>query len=127
MQVTLTLPDNIYRQVELLAQTTNRPVAEVLTETIRRAFPAVHVHGDRAAMRQEVAIFEASHAKLWQQYPGQYVAIHQGKVIDNDADELALVERIETSCDNEVVLIRQVLPKPPKPLRYRSPRFVSQQ
>jgi len=121
MQVALTLPDNIYREAELIAHTTNRPVADVLAETICHAFPAVHVHADRAAMQQEVTTFEASHAKLWQQYPRQYVAIHQGKVIDNDADELALVERIEASCANDVVLIRQVLPKPPEPLRYRSP------
>ena len=126
MQVIITLPDNIYRQAELLAQTTNRPVAEVLAETIRQAFPPVHVDADRAAMQQEVANFEASHAELWQQYPRQYVAVHQGQVIDNDADELALVERIEASCANDVVLIRQVLPQLPEPLRYRSPRFVSQ-
>jgi hypothetical protein len=64
MQVTLTLPDNIYRQAKLLAQTTNRLVADVLAETICHAFPTVHVHADRAAMRQEVTTFEASHAKL---------------------------------------------------------------
>lgn len=125
--MTLTLPDDIYRQAELIAQTTNRPVAEVLVETIRQAFPAVYVHADRAAMQQEVAAFEASHAELWQQYPRQYVAMRRGKIIDNDADELALVERIEASRTKDVVLIRQVLPQPPELVRYRSPRFVTQQ
>lgn len=34
MQVTITLPDEVYRQAQQLAQITNRAVAEVLTETI---------------------------------------------------------------------------------------------
>lgn len=126
MQVTLTLPDNIYRQVEYMAQTTNQPVADVLAETIRQAFPPLHVNKNRAKMQQEVAAFEASHADLRQEYANQFVAFRQGIVIDHDTDELALVKRIEAQYPDEVILIRQVLPQLPEPLRFRSPRFVSQ-
>lgn len=61
-QVTLTIPDNIYQQAETIAKSTNRPVTEVLTDTILSAFPPLHVDEQRAAMRREVAAFEAMHA-----------------------------------------------------------------
>ena len=124
-QVTLTLPDSVYRQVESMAQATNRPLTEVLSETIHQAFPPLHVHEKRASMQQEVAAFEANHTDLWQQYPHQFVALYQKQVIDHDDDELALVERIEARYPDEVILIRQVLPHRPEPLRFRSPRFVN--
>ncbi len=125
MQVTLTLPDDIYRQVEHMAQTTNQPVTELLAETIRQAFPPLHVNENRAMMQQEVAAFEANHTTLWQKYAHQFIAMYQTEVIDHDSDELALLERIEAQYPNDVVLIRQVLPHPPKTLHFRSPRFVS--
>ena len=124
IQITLTLPDNVYRQVEAAAQTSNRPLADILTETIRHAFPPLHINENRAKMQQEAAAFEANHARLWQMYAHQFIAMHQTQVIDHDPDELALLERIEAQYPNEVVLIRQVLPHPQPPLHFRSPRFV---
>lgn len=126
-QVTLTIPDNIYQQAETIAKSTNRPVTEVLTDSILSAFPPLHVNEHRAAMRREVAAFEAMHPTLWQQYSYHYVAIYQGAVIDHDADELALVERLDEQYPDLVILIRQVLPHLPQTLRFRSPRFVRPQ
>lgn len=123
-QITLMLPDNIYQQIERVAQSTNRPVSEVLTETIVSAFPPLHVSQDRPAMQREVAAFEAMHAQLWEQFSNQYVAIHQGTVVDHDVNEIALVERIDRNFPTAIVLIRQVLPQPPSPLVFRSPRLV---
>ncbi len=126
MQVTVTLPDNIYRQAEQVAQTTNQPIADVLAETISRAFPPLHINENRAKMEQEIAAFETLHADLQQTHLNQFVVVRQGVVIDHDFDELALVERIEAQYPDEIVLIRQVLPQIPSPLRFRSPRFVNQ-
>ena len=123
-QVTLTIPDNVYRQAEALAKSTNRPVTEVLKDTLLAAFPPLYTHQDRPAMQREVSAFEAMHPRLWEQYPYQYVAIYQEAVIDHDADELALVERIDEHYPDKIVLIRQVLPQLPKPLVFRSPRLV---
>ena len=122
-RITLTLPDNVYRQAEYVAQTTNRPVTEVLAETLALAFPPLHVSPARPAMQREATAFEAMRGNLWKQYPRQYVAIYQGSLIDHDVDEAALVERIEQHYPEAVVLIRQVLPHPPQPLRFRSPRL----
>lgn len=125
-QVTLTIPDTIYQQAEYVAQTTNRPVTEILAETIAKAFPPLYVNPNRPAMEQEIAAFEAMHASLWSQYPYQYVAIHGGDVIDHDVDEVTLVERIDKQYPETTVLLRQVLPQLPQTLVFRSPRWVKQ-
>ena len=122
-QVTLTIPDNIYQQAEYVAQTTNRLVTEVLTETIAKAFPPLDINPDRPAMDREIAAFEAMHANLWSQYPQQYVALRGGKVIDHDADEVTVVERIDSQYPETIVLIRQVLPQLPRTLVFRSHRI----
>ena len=75
-------------------------------------------------MQREVAAFEAKHAKLWQQYPLHYVAVHLETVVDHDTNELALIARIDRQYPDAVVLIRQVLPHLPNPLNFRSPRLV---
>ncbi len=75
-------------------------------------------------MQREVTTFETMHPDLWEQYPHQYVAFHQGTVVDHDLDELALVQRIDARYPESVVLIRQVLPRLPQPFVFRSPRFV---
>ncbi len=123
-QITLTVPNNIYRQAEYIAQTTNRPVTEVFTETILMAFPSLHVNEHREAMQDEVTAFQTMHADLWKQYAQQYVAVCQGAVVDHDVDELALVERVDEKYPDHIVLIRQVLPKLQKTLQFRSPHFV---
>jgi hypothetical protein len=123
-QITLTIPHNVYQQAEDVAKSTNRPVTEILTETILSAFPPLHVNKQRAAMQQEVAAFETKYPGLWKQYPHHYVAIYQGIIIDHDTDELTLVQRIDIDYPESVVLIRQVLPQLPQPLVFRLPRFV---
>lgn len=122
--VTLTIPDELYQQVEYIAQTTHRLIDEVLTETLNLAFSRIHINPHRQAMQQEIAAFEAMHATLWQQYPYQYIAIHQEKVIDHDSKQLDLIERVNQSHPQMVILIRQVQPHLPKTLRFRSPRWV---
>jgi hypothetical protein len=49
-QVTLTIPDTVYQQAEYVAQATNRPVTEVLAETIAKAFPSLYVDPNRPVM-----------------------------------------------------------------------------
>ena len=123
--ITLAIPDELYQQITQMAQITNRLIHELLTETIERAFPRVHINPNRQAMEQEVAAFERLHPTLWKQYPHQYVALHQGKVIDHDPKQLALIERIDQAYpQTAVILIRQLQPQPLQPLRFRSPRWV---
>ena len=122
-EITLSLPDSIYQHIETIAQATNRPIDELLTEAIRQAFPTLDINQNRTVIQDEVAAFEAMHAQLWQKYPHQFVAIYQGTVIDHDADEMALIQRIDHKYPEETVLIRRGLPRLSKILSFRSPHF----
>ena len=46
MQVTVTLPDDVYQRVQRLAQLTQREVADVLTDTISISLPDLQPHPD---------------------------------------------------------------------------------
>ena len=121
-QITLTVPDPVYRRAEELAHSSHRPVNEVLREHIQWGLPRFHISKDSPAMEREVAAYEAMHAQLWEQYANQYVGLHQGSVVDHDHDKVALLMRIRKQYPNQVVLIRQVLPDLPKPFIFRSVR-----
>ncbi|HEX6385412.1 MAG TPA: DUF5678 domain-containing protein [Anaerolineae bacterium] len=123
-KVTLTIPDYIYQQAKHVAETNRRPLGDVINEALAQAFPAVHVSPDRPAMEQELAAFRAARQELLAKYEGQYVAVHQGQVVDHDKDRLALVTRVDEAYPGEVVLIKCVTPEPDRIIRVYSPRLV---
>ena len=47
-------------------------------------------------MQHEKDAFIAMHPQLVQTYLGEYVAIHQGKLIDHDKDDVELIERMRS-------------------------------
>lgn len=126
VQVTLAVPDAVHLQVEQLAKTTQRPINELMAEAVTRSFSSFYIDDRREQMEQEVAAFEAMHKQLWEKYANQYVAIYRGQVIDADADQIALLGRLDIAYPDAVVLVRQVLPKIQGDLYVRSPRFVSE-
>ncbi len=73
-------------------------------------------------MQHESDAFRHMHADLLARYPNEYVAIHQGQLVDHDADQLALLARIEDRYPDVPVLIRQVLAEPDEIFTFRSPR-----
>ncbi len=123
-QITLTLPEAIYEQVEEIASTSRRPVAEILVDTIGERTSALYIDPSRPAMLREKAAFLAMHAELAAAYSGQYVAIFGGMVIDHDADALSLVRRVRRLHPNEIILVKRVEDDPDRVLEFRSPRLV---
>jgi hypothetical protein len=81
-------------------------------------------HPRRAEMKREEAAYVAMHAELWVKYPHEYVAVHQGKVVDHDPDVVALAKRVRRSLPGQIVLMTQVQPKAKRDLHFRSPRLV---
>lgn len=84
----------------------------------------LYVSPDREAMLQEQAAYQTMLPELLAQYKNQYVAIHQGKVVDHDTSQVALVIRLDDSHPDAVVLVQQVTEEPEKVLRMRSPRLL---
>ena len=122
-QITLSLPDEVFEQIQQAADADQRPIADVLTETIVQATPIFSVDPRRPAMMREQAAYKAMHADLLREHEGEFVAVYQAEVIDHDFDELALSTRVRQRWPSAVILIRQVLPQVERKLHFRSPRL----
>jgi len=53
-------------------------------------------------------IYHQRHAELKAQYLGQYIAMHEGQVVDHDADFPTLRQRIRQQFENTPVMITLV-------------------
>ncbi len=93
--------------------------------TLRPMVEEIHATRDHAQqkMQQEITAYYHMHTDLLQHFKGQYVAVHQGQVVDHDAEQLALYLRIRQHYPEEVVLIRQVRPEAEKSWMIRTPKF----
>ncbi len=77
-----------------------------------------------AEIEAERAAFLRLHPDLWEKYPEQYVAILGGKVVDHDADKVALFKRIDARYPGVFVLMRQVRQEAEIVYRNHSARWV---
>ena len=59
-------------------------------------------------LEAEVRAFERMHPRLVEAYLGQFVAVHEGRVVDADGDFEALFLRLQRRLGGVVVLIRRV-------------------
>ena len=123
IQVVLDVPDEINEQVEKLAVTTERDIADVLLETIARTFSPFPVDPNRSVMNQNVETYRELHAELVMTHLGQFVAICDGRLIDHDPDPVSLLQRVRTQYPEKVVLRRKVESVPEHQLQIRHPRI----
>ncbi len=77
---------------------------------------------DKALQREREA-FTALHTTLLAQYPGEYVAIHGGALVDHDKDGLALSLRVHQRFSDEFVWIAPLKAQALEEWAVRSPRF----
>ncbi len=78
----------------------------------------------REKIATERQALEAHYTDILPVYRGQYVAIHQGHVVDSDADARVLYLRIRERYGYIPVLIRRITPQPHRrELVFRSPRL----
>ena len=141
--VTVSLSDTTLDQVERLAGLYKQELSQVVEDLLRHALansfaaghgpvedveqvddemPAPSVISDPAVDR-ELAAYQQLHSVLWQRYPNQHVAIHDGQLVDHDTDGVALSLRIYQHYPDQFVLLRQVEEQAETLLRVRSPRF----
>jgi post-segregation antitoxin (ccd killing protein) len=77
----------------------------------------------RDDMDQEAEAFRRLHPDMLATIPGQYAAVYRGQLVDHDADQLALYQRIEARFQGLPVLIRQVRPEVEQTIMVHSPRI----
>ncbi len=77
------------------------------------------------AWRREVEYFESVRAELCAdpELNGKFVAVQNRQIVDRDADEFALAQRVDSHYPRVVVLIARVQPEPPV-VRLPSPRLL---
>jgi predicted transcriptional regulator len=124
--VTISIPEPLYRRARELARLNHQPVDTVIAEALAEAFPAFDINPQREQMQQEQAAYARLHDSLLATHEGQYVAIHDGELVDFDADEMALLRRIDARYPDEVVHLRRVTGEPEREIRIYSPRLIRQ-
>ncbi|MBN1145806.1 MAG: hypothetical protein JXA78_01020 [Anaerolineales bacterium] len=75
-------------------------------------------------IKEESTRFQAMHSELLAEYRGKYIAMHNGEVLDHDADIRELYLRIKKQYGEAPVLIALVTEEPVPTYQMRSPRFV---
>lgn len=120
---TLTIPQKLYERIRLVAQNQHREWAEVATDVLEEGLPLLESQVLEPDWEREKEAFRQHHAELWRQYPGAYVAIHKGKLVDVDEDRVALLKRIDEQFPEKIVLIRQVREEPEIVYEHRAIRW----
>ena len=118
--LTVTLQTNLADQVVDYAAV-NRLTPEAL---VKKAVQSYLIQYRREKIRAETEAFEQQKEMLLAQFPEQYVAVHEGQVIDHDSDLRTLQIRVFASVGRVPVLLKKVSTKPEKDLVFRSTRFV---
>ncbi len=123
-ETTLAIPAELYERIERLAATRETPVAYLLEEalTLVENQPIELVRS--GAMSREESAYRSMHRELLEKYAGWYVAIHGGKLVDVDKDELTLAARINACFPNTIILLKQVQESPMREINYRSVRII---
>ena len=119
--IELALSDETVTQVrKLAAQVGEQP--EALVERAVRQYLRAET---QRAIHHEAEAFRAQHTELLCKYPGRYVAMYQGQVVDDDLDQVVLLARVELEYPDLPVLIAQVKSEPEEIYTVRSPHWES--
>ncbi|MDA0242028.1 MAG: hypothetical protein OT477_01300 [Chloroflexi bacterium] len=116
---TITLKSDLSRQIEHLAGTQQMEQELFIDKAVRQYIVQLR----QEKIRAETVSFEAQSETLMRQYPNQYVAMHQGEVIDYDPDLRTLHLRVFARLGHTPVLLKRVTPTAKEELTFRSPRF----
>jgi hypothetical protein len=125
-QITVSIPQKLYRRVRGLARLHKRPVDDMIIDVLERALPPddkPNSSEEDAAVEREMQAYIALHPQLKDEYLGQHVAIYGGKLIDTDRDYMALYRRIEIRYPREFVWLTTVQEEAMPTLIFRSPRL----
>jgi hypothetical protein len=118
-EVKLSLQPGLQQELVYAAEMVGADIPTLLDQAVREYL-------DRLAEQKIIAeseAFRAMHAELLQQYRGEYVAVHNGKVVDHDEDVCALNRRIRARYGRQAVLLQQVTERPEVELVIQSPKL----
>lgn len=100
---TVIVKPELYKQKEAALEH-KAGVDELLSKAIQRYLWEL----DRRKISEESRIYRQRHAELKAQYLNQYVAVHDGQVVDHDADFSTLRQRIRQRFGRKPVMMTLV-------------------
>jgi len=109
---TIAVESKLYRRVEEAAREHKVSIGEILANAIQRYLWEL----DRRKISQESTIYRQQHAELKAQYPGQYIAMRDGQVVDHDTDFQTLRQRVRQRFGRTPVMITLVEDVAERPL-----------
>jgi hypothetical protein len=117
---TIQLVPDLAEQIESLVGIDEASAQAFIENAVRTYITRLH----RDKIREENEAFMTQHEALQAAYPGRYVAMHQGKVIDHDADLRTLHLRVYQRVGHTPVLLKKVTGVTlSRELVFRSPRL----
>jgi len=120
---TVTLQPDLAEQLAIVADENQVAPADIVNDAIRRY---LHLYR-RDKIRAETVAFEKNFSRWQSQYPEEYVAVHNGQIIDHDNDLRTLHLRVFKTLGRVPVLLKKIDQKPQREMVFRSPRFERQQ
>lgn len=101
---TMTIEPALYQRMMQTASTQDVTPEDVLQEALRHYFWDL----DRGKIRDEARQYRQKHAQLKEAFLGQFIAIHEGQVVDHDAEFAPLYKRVREKFAPLPVMITQV-------------------
>ena len=100
-------------------QVIDQSVDEIINQAVERYLDYL----SEQQLEAEIQAFEQMYAHLKTRYLGQYVAIHNGALVDTDVDCETLFLRIQKQYGDLTVLIRQVGETPDEVYHFHGTRL----
>lgn len=116
---TITLTPDLMKQIENLSGKEPADPQKFVAKAVQAYLNQMR----REKIQAETEAFSAQYARLKEAYLGEYVAMHQGEVIDHDPDLRTLHLRVFEQLGHTAVLLKQVTEEPERELTFRSPRL----
>lgn len=113
------IPDQVFAELAPIAKQEDKEISELVTEALRQYL----WEAKERKIDREMEAYRTMHAELKQRFLGKYVAIHNGELVDHDADRRALSRRVRQKYGSVAVLITPVADEPEREFLMLSPRF----
>lgn len=111
------LPSDLQVAVSQIAEQEAKSVEEVLHEAVRHYQRELN----REKLKREIAAYETMHGQLKEKFFGEWVAVHEGQLVDHDSDRAMLYARVRQHYGSLSILIREVAEMPAPDLWLRTP------
>ena len=119
MTLIISIEPDFQSKLEQIAESVGKSTEEIVIEAINEHLQRLN----EKKLETEQQAYEQMYPKLKKKYLGQFVAIHNKKLVDTGQDFEGLFLRVQNRFGDMPVFICQVTELPVQEWRFRSPRL----